>query len=226
MALYDCLIVDDEKELSVSTCEYLNMFGVKSYWVKDAKSCLDFMNSNDTNLILLDINLGSSSGFELCKLLRKNTDIPILFISARTSDDDILLALNIGGDDYLQKPYSLSVLLAKVKAILKRYKGNIDNNLKFGSYFLDLNLKKLFCNKNEVKLKYMEFKLLSYLLLNKNRLISKDELFNKVWDDSFTGDGTLNVHIRKLREKIEVNPNEPQFIKTVWGSGYIFELKE
>lgn len=224
MAKYDCLIVDDEEALSQSTCEYFNMFGLKTYWAADEKACFDFLRQNKADLILLDINLGKTSGFEICKKLRKTADTPILFISARTSDDDVLLALNIGGDDYIQKPYSLSVLFAKAKAFLKRYRGNNDGNISFGRFTIDFGMEKLLDNGSEVKLKAMEFKLLTYLVQNKNRVISKDELFRKVWGDAITGDGTLNVHIRRLREKIEDDPNEPCYIKTVWGTGYVFEI--
>lgn len=224
MPRYDCLIVDDEEALSQSTCEFFNMFGIKTFWVSDKKACFDFLLKNKVDLILLDINLGQSSGFEICKELRTTMDTPILFISARTSDDDVLLALNIGGDDYIQKPYSLNILMAKVKTVLKRYKSNYASTVSFGRFFIDLDMEKLMVDGREVKLKSMEYRLLSYLVKNKNRTISKDELFQKVWGDAITGEGTLNVHIRRLREKIEENPNEPQYIKTVWGTGYVFEM--
>lgn len=219
---YDCLIVDDEVSLAETTNEYFNMFDVKSTYVKSYDECIDFFKNNDTSLILLDINLGSTSGFELCKRLRLTTQVPILFISARTSDDDILIALNIGGDDYIQKPYTLSVLLAKVKAVLKRY-GTPSPGKSTASLDIDYSLCRVYRNGAEIKLKSMEFKLLSYFIKNRNRIIPKEELFNNVWQDSITGDGTLNVHIRHLREKIESDPNEPRYIKTVWGTGYIFE---
>ncbi|HZK34861.1 MAG TPA: response regulator transcription factor [Bacillota bacterium] len=222
MSKFDCLIVDDEEALSLSTCEYFNMFGVKTFWAADEKACFDFLAQNQTDLILLDINLGDSSGFDICKKLRNTVDTPILFISARTSDDDILLALNIGGDDYIQKPYSLSILLAKVKAVLKRYRGKEDGTIKFDNFILDTNLERLLKNDSEIKLKAMEYKLLTHLVQNKNRTISKEELFSKVWGGGITGDGTLNVHIRRLREKIEDDPNKPSYIKTVWGTGYVF----
>lgn len=224
MPRYDCLIVDDEEALSQSTCEFFNMFGVKTFWVSDKTACFDFLLKNKVDLILLDINLGQSSGFEICKELRTTMDTPILFISARTSDDDVLLALNIGGDDYIQKPYSLNILMAKVKTVLKRYKSNYASTVSFGRISIDLDMEKLMVDGREVKLKSMEYRLLSYLVKNKNRTISKDELFQKVWGDAITGEGTLNVHIRRLREKIEENPNEPQYIKTVWGTGYVFEM--
>lgn len=224
MSSYDCLIIDDEEALSQSTCEFFNMFGIKTYWAPDEKTCFDFLSRNTTDLVLLDINLGNTSGFEICRKLRTSTSIPILFISARTSDEDILIALNIGGDDYIRKPYSLSVLLAKVNAVLKRYRGNNGNVISFENYKIDITLEKLLCNGTEIKLKAMEYKLLLYLAQNRNRNISKEELFSRVWGDAITGDGTLNVHIRRLREKIEKDPNNPQYIKTIWGTGYVFEI--
>ncbi len=221
---YDCLIVDDETVLAETTSEYFNMFEIKSAYVTSADACIQFLRENETSLILLDINLGSTSGFDLCKRLRQTTKIPILFISARSGDDDILIALNIGGDDYIQKPYTLSILLAKVKAVLKRYGNNSPTeNLEFGQVKIDCMLCRVRVNGVDIKLKTLEYKLLCYLANNKNRVVTKEELFHNVWGDSFTGDGTLNVHIRHLREKIEANPNEPQYIKTVWGTGYVLE---
>lgn len=224
MSRYDCLIVDDEEALSQSTCEFFNMFGLKTFWASDKNACFDFLAQNKVDLILLDINLGQSSGFEICKELRTTSDMPILFISARRSDDDVLLALNIGGDDYIQKPYSLSILMAKVKTVLKRYRSNYERTISFGDFTIDLDMEKLMMCSKEIKLKAMEYKLLAYLAQNKNRTISKEELFQKVWGDAITGEGTLNVHIRRLREKIEENPNEPRYIKTIWGTGYVFEI--
>ena len=221
---YDCLIVDDEELLSESTCEYLNTFGVKTAWVSDAKTCKEFLRENETSLILLDINLGNDSGFSLCKQLRETIDVPILFISARTSDDDMIMALNIGGDDYIQKPYSLSVLLAKIKVVLKRYQGEDDPVFECDKLKIDYKNTAVFVDGKKTQLKTLEYKLLTYLVKNKDRVISKEELFQKVWEDSITGDNTLNVHIRRLREKIETNPNDPQYIKTIWGTGYVFEV--
>jgi two-component system response regulator RegX3 len=221
---YDCLIVDDEIVLAETTSEYFNMFDVRSAYVTSADECVQFLQENEPSLILLDINLGDTSGFDLCKKLRQTTQIPILFISARSSDDDILIALNIGGDDYIQKPYTLSILLAKVKAVLKRYGNNSPTEiLEFGQVKIDCMLCRVRVNGVDIKLATLEYKLLCYLARNKNRVATKEELFHNVWGDSFTGDGTLNVHIRHLREKIEVNPNEPQYIKTIWGTGYVLE---
>jgi len=199
------------------------MFEVSAYWAADAEACLQFFKEHTAGLILLDINLGDSSGFDLCKQLRAITSVPILFISARRSDDDMLLALSIGGDDYIQKPYSLSVLLAKVKVVLGRYSKEPDTSLSIGAITLDEQAHAVYLDGEPVELKMMEFKLLSYLMKNHGRVIGKEELFRKIWEDSITGDNTLNVHIRRLREKLESDPNNPEYIQTVWGTGYRFK---
>jgi two-component system response regulator RegX3 len=223
---YDCLIVDDEDALSQATCEYFEMFGVSTFWVQDVDACMRFYEEYSADLILLDINLADISGFELCRRLREITNVPILFISARQSDDDRLLALSIGGDDYIQKPYSLSVLLAKVKAVLSRYRSSKTQApsvsiFSVGDLVLDENELAVVQRGQKVDLKPMEFKLLSYLMKNSGRVITKDELFRKVWEESITSENTLNVHIRRLREKLESDPTDPQYIKTVWGVGYL-----
>lgn len=220
---YDCLIIDDERMLADSTAEYFNLFGVSAAAVYGAEECREFFENNGADLLLLDINLEDGSGFELCRELREKTQIPILFISARSSDDDKIIALNIGGDDYIQKPYSLGVLLAKVKAVLKRYRQQTDSTVYHDGWLrVDFNAKQAAVNGASVKLTALEFKLLAYLMSNENRVVSKQELFEKVWEDKITGDGTLNVHIRKIREAIEREPSNPQYIITAWGDGYRF----
>lgn len=223
---YKCLVVDDERELADSIAEYFNMFDIPTYSVYDSDSCMEFFRENQAELILLDINLGESSGFVLCKKIRKEMNIPIFFISARSSEDDMIIALNIGGDDYICKPFSLGVLCAKVKAVLKRYEESNTKQseiIRFGDIETDLNAKTVRRNGELIKLKSMEYKLLAYLVKNPGRVIDKNEIFENVWEDRFTSDGTLNVHIRHLREKLEENPNEPQYIQTAWGMGYIFK---
>ncbi|MEG0379571.1 MAG: response regulator transcription factor, partial [Eubacterium sp.] len=152
---YNCLIIDDEKPLAESTAEYFNLFDVSTAAVFDAQSCLDFLTENHADLILLDINLKTSSGFDLCRILRQSTQVPILFISARQSDDDILLALNIGGDDYIRKPYTLSVLLAKVNAVLKRYGSCQSTTFETGQLLVDFEAGRAFMAGEPLKLKAM-----------------------------------------------------------------------
>ena len=225
---YNCLIIDDEQDLSRMTQEYFEMFGVTCAVAATSEECLSFLEENTADIFLLDINLGNESGFTLCKTLREKYDTPILFISARQSDDDVLVALNIGGDDYIKKPYTLSVLLAKVKVQLKRLEavkqlgGTVSQPA--GDIFT-INSATMSCTVEgkTVHLKSKEFQLLSCLYAHRNTIVTKEQLFDEVWGDSFYSDSTLNVHIRRLREKIEADPNEPRFIKTVWGTGYILE---
>ena len=228
---YDCLIIDDEKELANNTCEYFNMFDVKTAAVYSSAEAEAFLKDNEPNLVLLDINLSDGSGFELCKKIRQTLNIPILFISARNTDDDKIIALNIGGDDYIEKPYSLGVLLAKVKVVLKRF-GSVENDSSSKDDFddgylkLDTVNKTVFVNGEEKKITSIEWKLLYYLIENKNRLVTKNEIFENVWNDTFTTDGTLNVHIRKIREAIEKDAQDPKYIITVWKEGYKFIAPE
>ena len=228
---YDCLIIDDEKELAYNTCEYFNMFEVKTKAVYSSAEANEFLSANEPSLVLLDINLSDGSGFDLCKKIRQTMNIPILFVSARNTDDDKIIALNIGGDDYIEKPYSLGVLLAKVKVVLKRFAGSsaeASGTTDFDDGYLktDSANKAVFVNGVEKKITSIEWKLLEYLIGNKNRLVTKNEIFDNVWNDKFTTDGTLNVHIRKIREAIEKDPQDPKYIVTVWKEGYKFVAPE
>ncbi|MBO4336762.1 MAG: response regulator transcription factor [Lachnospiraceae bacterium] len=245
---YNCLIVDDETDLAKMTAEYFEMFDVSTHYVTSAGECYDFFLQNSADLILLDINLGQGSGFDVCRKIREEYRIPILFISARQSDDDVLVALSIGGDDYIKKPYSLSVLLAKVRVNLKRTEqikkledsvrdASVNNSGQMSQegsgadespdrgerLSLDAGTMSAVLDGERVLLKAKEFALLSCLYEHRNTIVTKEKLFDEVWGDSFYSDGTLNVHIRKLREKLEKDPNNPQMIKTIWGTGYILE---
>ncbi|MCR4794533.1 MAG: response regulator transcription factor [Ruminococcus sp.] len=239
---YQCLMIDDDVTIAETTAEYFNIFDISTAYVTSYDEAVKFLEENQVSLLLLDINLGERSGFELCKQIRAQYDMPILFISARTSDDDVLTALNIGGDDYIKKPYTLNILLAKVKAILKRYERSAEAAMAVsakavsgGSFMqcrelfitqgivLDTGKHKLIKNGEDISLKAMEYKMLAYLLENRGRVVTKDEFLKNVWGDEFIGEGTLAVHIRHLREKIENDPNSPDIIKTVWGVGYIIE---
>ena len=236
MSDYKVLIIDDDNVIAESTAEYFNMFDVSTAYVTSFDDAVTFLEANTVSLLLMDINLGDKSGFDLCKKVREQYDMPILFISARTSDDDILIALKIGGDDYIKKPYTLNVLLAKVQAILTRYEKardhsetkdvTGDDNTSYElseNVLLDTKTHKLVVSGKQVGLKAMEYKLMLYLVQNSGRVVTKDELLKNVWDDEFIGEGTLAVHIRHLREKIEKDPKNPDIIKTIWGVGYILE---
>jgi Response regulators consisting of a CheY-like receiver domain and a winged-helix DNA-binding domain len=248
---YRCLIVDDDITIAENTAEYFNIFDIKTAFVTSYDEAISFLEENETSLVLLDINLGDRSGFELCKKIRQEFDMPILFISARKSDDDILTALNIGGDDYISKPFTMSILLAKVKAVLTRYEKAVETARAVGytagngsgnpsdrsdeisdserkiiiseNISLDISTHKLIKNGEEIDLKIREYNMLLYLLKNRGRVITKDELLKDAWEDEFIGEGTLPVHARRLRMKLEEDPDNPKILKTIWGVGYIVE---
>lgn len=230
---YKCLMIDDDEIIAENTAEYFNAFNVKTAYVTSFEKAVDFLGENTVSLLLLDINLGEKSGFELCKKIREQFTMPILFISARTSDDDVLMALNIGGDDYIKKPFKMNILLAKVKAILNRYENSqpaisqnaVNTDSKkiqiADELFLDTQSHCIRRNSSQIALKALEYKMLHYFLMHRDKVITKDEFLQNVWEDEYVGEGTVAVHIRHLREKIEADPNEPKIIKTVWGVGYI-----
>ncbi|MDO5494523.1 MAG: response regulator transcription factor [bacterium] len=225
----DVLMVDDEEALASSTCEYLTTFGVTATAVTTAEEALEFLQHNEAALILLDVNLPGMNGFEFCRTVRRRAATPILFISARDSDDDQILALGVGGDDYIAKPYSLAVLHAKVRRILDRHAtepipptpGYDDGRLR-----LDPEAERVWVDGKEVPTTALEYRLLAHLVANRGRVVPKREIFEKVWGDAITGDGTLTVHIRRLRTKIEADPDNPRHLRTVWGRGYLFEGRE
>ena len=239
-----CLIVDDDITIAENTAEYFNIFDISTAFVTSYDDAVRFLEENETSLVLLDINLGERSGFELCKKIRREFDMPILFISARKSDDDILTALNIGGDDYISKPFTMSSLLAKVKAVLQRYEKAVSmakaaentpvqaDNTSVRSeaaiyiaenIFLDTSTHKLVKNSEETELKVREYNMLLYILKNRGRVVTKDELLKCAWEDEFIGEGTLPVHARRIRMKLEDDPDDPKILKTIWGVGYIIE---
>ena len=232
---YKCLIVDDDITIAENTAEYFNIFDISTAFVTSYEDAVCFLEENETSLVLLDINLGDRSGFELCKKIRQEFDMPILFISARKSDDDILTALNIGGDDYISKPFSMSILLANAA---KENAGKALDSISDSSYdkaypngriliidniFLDTLTHKLIKNGEEIDLKIREYNMLLYILNNRGRVVTKEELLKCAWEDEFIGEGTLPVHARRIRMKMEEDPDNPKILKTIWGVGYIVE---
>ena len=222
--VYDCLMIEDEAPLAENTCKYLNLSGINAAAVSGVEGYHEFIKGNTARMILLDINLEDGCGYNLCRQIREETKVPIIFVSCQTEEESILLGLNVGGDDFICKPYSLPILLAKVKAVLRRFSAGDDRIISFGECQVNMEEETLLRKGQPVLLKRMEMKLLLYLVRNRNRLVEKEELFKEVWQEAYVGDGTLNVHIRKLREKVEENPSSPVYIITEYGKGYMFRL--
>ena len=223
---YKVLIVDDDKSLSFIMGETLKQHGYEVSRVYSADECYNILEKNSFNLIVLDINLPDSTGFEICKDLRKKTNIPIVFASARSSVTDKIDSLDLGGDFYLSKPYSMNELLSVVNALIRRcYNSTTEEKIiEFDNIKINLTSRMVSKNGLNVQLSLKEFDLLSYLANNIGKAINKDTLISEVWGTfSVVEQQTLTVHIRWLREKLEDDPANPKHIKTIHRVGYMLE---
>ncbi len=221
------LIIEDDNDLAQITSDMLKNYGFEIKIVEDCEQAFNALTDGQFQLILMDINLPDGSGFEVCKELRRVSKVPVIFASARTSEDDKIMGFDAGGDDYLEKPYSLRELLARVNALMRRTYGETEGGViyQFGGIKVDTGMRIVERNGEEVKLALREFDLLAYLCAHSNQIISKEELLHEVWGAfSEAETATVAVHIRWLREKLEEDPSKPKWIKTVWGIGYQMEL--
>ena len=223
------LIIDDDEDLSFIISDMLEDYGYDVTCAKDSDEAFALLADNTYHLILLDINLPDTTGFELCKELRQVSTVPVIFASARTSETDRITGFDIGGDDYLPKPYSMKELLSRVNALIRRTYGfsKEEQILSFGDITVNIIARTVTKNGEVVSLSLREFDLLAYLCEHKNTAIAKEELLAEVWGAfSMVEPSTLTVHIRWLREKLEENPAKPQYIKTVFKVGYMLEVLE
>ena len=218
------LIVDDEKELSAIISEMLNGCGYCAECAESAEQAYELLSLKKYHMILLDINLPDSTGFEICKELRSVSQVPVIFASARTSEDDRITGFDIGGDDFIPKPYSMKELLSRINALMRRVYGRNEDVLTFGDVSVNTSARTVFKNGKKIELAQREFDLLVVLCRNKNTAITKERLLSEVWGAfSEVEPSTLTVHIRWLREKLEDDPASPEYIKTVWRLGYMLE---
>ncbi|MGN2369926.1 response regulator transcription factor [Clostridium botulinum] len=231
------LIVDDEIEILKLLETVLKKEGFNNvYTAKTLKEGLAEFNRVKPELVILDIMLPDGDGYEICKDIRNKSNVPILFLSAKTEELDKILGFAIGGDDYITKPFSPKEVAFRVKAHLRRINYNNENLnennteekiIKFGPYVLNESRAELIKNGKTIELTAKELKILSLLAHNQNQIISKEKLWDKVWGEDYFGfDNTIMVHIRKLREKIEDDSSNPKYILTVRGLGYKLSVKE
>ncbi len=230
--MYNILVADDDKEIVESIEIYLNNEGYKVFKAYDGLEALDILMREDIHLILMDIMMPKLDGIKATIKIRQDKNIPIILVSAKGEDTDKILGLNIGADDYITKPFNLLELIARVKSNLRRYMnlGNFSNEslqqdiLKSGGLELNTSTKEVKVDSLNVKVTPIEYRILELLLRNKGRVFSIDEIYEKVWkEESFNVENTVAVHIRRIREKIEINPKEPRYLKVVWGIGYKIE---
>ncbi|MEG2786469.1 MAG: response regulator transcription factor [Romboutsia sp.] len=225
------LVVDDDRDIVDSIEIYLKNEGFNIFKAYDGVEALDILVSNDIHLILMDIMMPKLDGIKATIKIREEKNIPIILISAKSEDSDKIIGLNIGADDYITKPFNPLELIARTKSQLRRYinLGNykVEENkdiIQSGDLKLNVNSKEVFVEDEIVRLTPIEFKILNLLLANKGRVFSIDEIYERVWnEDSFNSENTVSVHVRRIREKIEINPKEPKYLKVVWGVGYKVE---
>ena len=221
------LIIDDDEDLSFIISDMLEGYGYNVTCAENSEKAFELLENNTYHIILLDINLPDSDGFEICSELRRTSTTPVIFASARTSETDRITGFDIGGDDYLPKPYSMQEMLSRINALIRRTYGfsQQESVVKFGKVTVNLTARTVTKDGNPVALSLREFDLLSYLCHNKNVAIEKEKLISEVWGAFSTVEpSTLTVHIRWLREKLEDNPAKPEYIKTKHRVGYILEV--
>lgn len=221
------LIIDDDRDLSGILSDMLEDYGYHTAVAGDGEEALEMLAKQTFHLIILDINLPGQTGFDLCRELRETSTVPVLFSSARTSETDRITGFDLGGDDYLPKPYSMKELLSRVKALIRRTYGFLqeERTCSFGGITVNLTARRVTREGEEVSLSLREFDLLAFLCEHKNTALSKETMLTGIWGAfSLVEPSTLTVHIRWLREKLEKDPSRPQFIKTVYKVGYILEV--
>lgn len=227
MAKHKILIVDDDRDLSFITADTLESYGYEVMSAANPDEAFALLENVQFQLILLDINLPGMSGFEVCQELRRISKVPVIFASARTGEEDKIKGLDIGGDDYLEKPYSLKELLARIKALIRRTYGEDDQEpcYHFGAVTVDVGRRKVTRKGQEIRLALKEFDVLAYLCGHQGNAVSKEQILRDVWGLlSETELATVAVHIRWLREKLEEDPAHPVYIRTVWGVGYRLDM--
>ena len=226
---YNILVADDDQEIRNAIEIYLNHEGFQVLKAKDGAEALDMLAKNEVHLILMDLMMPNMDGIQAILTIRQEKQIPIIVLSAKSEDKDVVLGLNIGADDYITKPFNFLELIARVKSNLRRY-------VNYDSYKKDLDTivirglslnkksKEVFVDGREARLTPIEFKILQLLMENKNTTFSISEIYEQVWQEPcFNAENTVAVHIRRIREKIEVNPKDPMYVKVVWGIGYKIE---
>ena len=223
--MYSILVVDDEKEIRDAIEIYLRGENYKVYKAGDGIEALDILNEHEIHVIILDIMMPKLDGIRTCMKIREKNNIPIIMLSAKGEDSDKILGLNIGADDYVTKPFNYLELVARVKSQLRRYEKPLSENngnvISIRDLVIYKDLKRVEVRGEEVKLTATEFKIIELLAQNPGKVFSIEEIYEKIWGEPiYKSDNTVTVHIRRIREKIEINTKEPEYIKVVWGAGY------
>lgn len=222
------LIVEDDLQIQTLIRDYVNASGYIAVTASDGEEALQKFESEKPHLALLDIIVPKIDGFELCRKIRNESNIPIIMLSSKKEDTDKVLALGLGADDYIEKPFSPRVLIAKIQSQFRRVNElsgtPASDTLKIKDLEIDIKARTVTVKNVNIPFSVKEFEILHYLMVNKNQALSREKIFDEIWGYNEYGDiNTVTVHVRKIREKIENNPSEPEYIETVWGIGYKFK---
>ena len=228
--MYNILVCDDEREIVDAIEIYLMQEGYQVLKAYDGESAIEILKKQEVHLLIMDIMMPKLDGIRATMKIRENYSIPIIFLSAKSQDADKILGLNIGADDYITKPFNPLELVARVKSQLRRYTklGNMaqESNLiyKTGDLIMNDETKEVTVDGEAIKLTPIEYNILLLLVKNQGRVYSIEQIYENIWEEEAIGaDNTVAVHIRHIREKIEINPKEPKYLKVVWGVGYKIE---
>lgn len=229
--MYKILVVDDDREIVKAIEVYLSNQNYNVYKAYDGIEAIKIFKEEDIHLILMDVMMPKMDGLVATTKIRLDSNLPIIFLSAKTEDVDKIMGLNLGADDYITKPFNPLELLARVNSSLRRYikynqaKVEKMDVIEIGGIELRDISKELYVDGNKKKITPIEYKILYLLMKNPNRVFSIDEIYERVWKEPAYNPDTVTVHIRRIREKIEINPKDPKYLKVVWGVGYKFEKK-
>ena len=238
--MYNILVVDDDKEIVKAIEIYLGKENYKIIKAYDGEQALEEIKKNEIQLVILDIMMPNKDGIETLEEIRKDKNIPVIMLSAKSEDVDKINGLNVGADDYVTKPFNPVELIARVNALIRRYTKfggeNNENNsdtassqkeeniIRNGELIINDDLKQVIVDGKEVKLTPTEYNILKFLTKNKGKVFSIEEIYTNVWDgECYAAENVIAVHIRHIREKIEINPKEPKYLKVIWGVGYKIE---
>lgn len=224
------LIIEDDNDIAEVERDYLQINGFKADITPSGITGIDMIKSTEYSLILLDLMLPGLDGFTVCKKLREITDVPIIMVTARKEDIDKIRGLGLGADDYVEKPFSPNVLVARIKANIAQYErlkatdGKKESVIDVGDYKINTSTHRVYKRETEIELKNKEYELFLFLVMNADIVFDKETLYERIWGFDSLGDtATVAVHINRLREKLEDDPSKPRHITTVWGVGYRFK---
>ena len=224
--IMNIFLLEDDEAIGIGLTYSLENEGYNVTLAKNVSEAVDIINNNSFSLYILDLTLPDGSGYDACKLIKSKGDLPVIFLTAYDDEVNVVMGFELGADDYITKPFRVKELMVRIKSVMRRYSKELsDGIIKIKNLTVNTNEAKVYKNNNEIVLTAMEYKLLLIMLNNRGKVLSRNQLLENIWDidGDFVEDNTLTVYIKRLRDKIEEDPAQPVYIKTVRGLGYVIE---